>query len=77
MNKLQLQDKFYLQLIDKNIPSIQSRYIAHKLIENYNILSFNFLSLQSDSFTIETENKEKYKIELLQVDLPINLISKI
>lgn len=77
MNKLQLQDHFYFQLIAKNIQPIQSRYIAYKLIENYNIVSFNFLVLQSDYFIIETENKEKYKIELLGVDIPANSIIKI
>jgi hypothetical protein len=77
MNKLQIQDHFFSLLIGRNIMPIQSRFIAYKLIENYNILSFNFLILQSDYIIIETATQEKYKIELLSVDIPSNSIIKI
>lgn len=77
MNKLQLQDHFFSQLVENRIPAIQSRYIAYKLINNYNIIYFNFISLQSDYIIIETDKKEKYKIEILFVDIPANTISKI
>jgi hypothetical protein len=77
MNKLQLQDHFFKMLIDKKIMPIQSRYIAYKLIEDFKISSFIFISLQSESFTIETEKNERYKIELLEIDVPANSIIKI
>jgi hypothetical protein len=77
MNKLQLQDHFFTMLIDKKIMPIQSRYIAYKLIQDFKISSFIFISLQSEYFTIETEKNERYKIELLEIDVPANSIIKI
>jgi hypothetical protein len=75
MTKEEIQNSFFNQLELLNLPSIQRRFISYKLADlgNKQILKAQLID---NTLSIECE-ANKYKTELLQIDIPANVIVKI
>jgi hypothetical protein len=74
MDKIELQNNNFNQLILLNLPPIQTRFIAYQLAEN-GVCKFT-TEIEGKTLKIYSENK-KYKVELEDIDIPINLLEPI
>jgi hypothetical protein len=73
-DKKQLQEDNFNKLILLNLPPIQTRFIAFQLAEK-NISNFT-TKIENQYLEIYTENS-KYKIEILEIDIPANMLEAI
>lgn len=73
-DKKQLQEDNFNKLILLNLPPIQTRFIAFQLAEK-NIFNFT-TKIENQYLEISTENL-KFKIEILEIDIPVNMLEAI
>lgn len=73
--KLQVQNNFFNQFNSINLPEVQSRYIAYRLAE-LGETEIKEVDITHECLIIST-TKNRYKVSLLNIDLPINSITKI
>lgn len=74
-NKLQVQNDFFNQFNSINLPEVQSRYVAYRLAE-LGETEIKEVDVMTECLIVTTA-KNKYKVSLLNIDLPINSITKI
>jgi len=74
MTKLEMQDSNFYKLISLNLPHIQARHIAMQLAEK-SILNFK-TELKNSILKIYSD-KGNFKIELLEIDIPVNKLETI
>jgi len=73
--KLQVQNDFFKRFNSINLPEVQSRYIAYKLAE-LGETEIKEVDVRTECLIVST-TKNTYKVSLLNIDLPINSITKI
>lgn len=72
-SKIDIQNNNFTKLISLNLPPIQSRFIAFKLVE----LDINNFQLEyKDSILKIITDKEIYEVEINFIDIPTNGIRK-
>ena len=74
MDKIELQNNNFNKLILLNLPPIQSRFIAYQLAD-IEVSEFT-TELQDKTLKIHSNNKT-YKVEIIEIDIPINLLETI
>lgn len=66
----QAQERMWEQLTNNNLPPIQSRFIAMKMVER-NITSLKEISkIGNRTYSLKTNTRETYHVELHPIDIP-------
>lgn len=73
-DKKEIQEANFKKLISLNLPPIQTRFIAYQLAEK-NI--FNFTTEVVDNYLNIYSDESNYKIEILEIDIPANMLETI
>jgi hypothetical protein len=74
-DKKQLQEDNFKKLILLNLPPIQTRHIAYQLAEK-SIVDFT-TKIDEKILTIQENENTMYKVEILDIDIPINVLTKV
>jgi hypothetical protein len=74
IDKKEIQEANFNKLILLNLPPIQTRFIAYQLAEK-NI--FNFTTEVNDKYLNIYAEESNYKIEILEIDIPANMLEAI